>query len=264
MSADQAPNLVVDSSKPKPERVREISVIGHSQLFYWWPVWVLGYLMAIITAIPTLGQEVAIPLYENGERAGEMVMRFPANQSLGVIYCIVFVLVLVMTNVTLRGLASGIVIISLLFIAVLFAYMDWWDDILEALGHLSLFMNLGFYVFFSTVIFIAWALAFFVFDRMEYWKFHPGQAVHVKVFGGGEHAYDTIGMSVYKLRDDLFRHWILGMGSGDIHIATSGASHKEFILYNVLFAGNKMDRIQEAIAMKPGEAADMVTAGQPS
>ena len=41
--------------------------------------------------------------------------------------------------------------------------------------------------------------------------------------GGGEKSYDTAGMSIEKHRDDLFRHWVLGLGSGDLTVRTSGA-----------------------------------------
>ena len=33
-----------------PER-SELKVVSHSNLFYWWPVWAVGFLMALITWI---------------------------------------------------------------------------------------------------------------------------------------------------------------------------------------------------------------------
>src|SRR5438477_5415323 len=42
------------TSSPLPTRPdtepREVRIYSHSALFYWWPVWVCGYLMAIWTA----------------------------------------------------------------------------------------------------------------------------------------------------------------------------------------------------------------------
>src|SRR6202035_3288250 len=32
-----------------PEGPREIMIVSHSNLFYWWPVWAVGFLMALIT-----------------------------------------------------------------------------------------------------------------------------------------------------------------------------------------------------------------------
>jgi hypothetical protein len=128
-----------------------------------------------------------------------------------------------------------------------------------------MYMNLGFYVFFSTAVFLVWALAVFVFDRFNYWEFRPGQAINHMVLGGGAKTYDTNGMSVFKLQDDLFRHWVLGMGSGDLHIATAGAVRQEFVLVNVLFIAGKLKEIQRLVAMKPDEApAQVVTVGEPN
>ena len=42
-----APTDVVDS---KPSKPRELAVFHHSSLFYWWPVWLLGFILAGITA----------------------------------------------------------------------------------------------------------------------------------------------------------------------------------------------------------------------
>jgi hypothetical protein len=30
-------------------RVREVRVYSHSPLFYWWPVWAVGYILALVT-----------------------------------------------------------------------------------------------------------------------------------------------------------------------------------------------------------------------
>src|SRR5207302_9138801 len=33
-----------------PAHKNEIRIVSHSTLFYWWPVWALGFLMALVTA----------------------------------------------------------------------------------------------------------------------------------------------------------------------------------------------------------------------
>jgi len=30
-------------------KVREIKLISHSDVFYWWPAWVVGYVMALVS-----------------------------------------------------------------------------------------------------------------------------------------------------------------------------------------------------------------------
>jgi hypothetical protein len=233
----------------------EVTVYSHSNLLYWWPIWVTGFIMAILTYLE--GQPYT---FQNAT-----VIMHP-SKNVGVIYAMVFLLVITMTNATVRGMASAVVITTVLALTFLFAYLGWWEDILNAVEMLALFMNLGFYVFFSTSVLVLWLLAVFVFDRMEYWTFRPGQMVHNQVFGGGSRSFDTINMSVYKLRSDLFRHWILGLGSGDIHVNTSGSGSKEFVMPNVLFVGAKLAIIQQLVSMKPDEhlRAVPMTVGEPT
>jgi hypothetical protein len=233
----------------------ELTVYAHSMLLYWWPVWVTGYLMALITWLE--GTKV---------RFGDVEVIMHPSKNLGVLYTMVFLLVVVLTNSTVRGIASATVIAVILAVTFLFAYLGWWEDILRAISYLAMYLNLGFYVFFSTAILIVWALAVFVFDRLDSWTFRPGQVVHNMALGGGSRTYDTIGMSVYKLRSDLFRHWILGLGSGDIHLAPSGANTHEMILPNVMFVGAKLNAIETLVSMKPNEreAAVPMTVGEPS
>lgn len=244
----------ITSPSSAPARIQEITVFSRSSLFYWWPVWTVGYVLALLTYF----NGAAVPFED------ATVIMHP-SKNLGVIYTVVFLLVLLMTNVTVRGLASIALIAILLALTFFFAYMGWWDAIFDAFKSLAVFMNLGFYVFFSTAVFIVWALAFFVFDKMDYWTFKPGQLVHTTVYGGGSQSYDARGMVVSKLRDDLFRHWVLGLGSGDLHVATTGAKREEFVLPNVLLIGAKIQRIQQLIAMQPDENSDnVVTVGGPT
>ena len=71
--------------------------------------------------------------------------------------------------------------------------------------------------------------------------------------GGAQRSYDTRGMVFEKLRQDFFRQWILGFGSGDIHISTTGAKREEIRVPNVLFVDWKIQEIQRLIAMRPDE-----------
>jgi hypothetical protein len=47
------PPLPGSSQSPKPPRTprgpREIKLVSHSPIFYWWPIWLLGYVLALIT-----------------------------------------------------------------------------------------------------------------------------------------------------------------------------------------------------------------------
>jgi hypothetical protein len=233
-------------------RPQQVVIYSHSPLVYWWPVWSVGFLFAFLTWMqgkPTQFGDVQVIVHP--------------SKSLGVIYTFTFLLVMLMTHITVRGVASMVVIISAITVTLFLAYMDWWGYVLDALGNLAIYMNLGFYMFFSLAVLLIWIISFFIFDRLEYWVVHPGQMIHHSVFGDGEESFDTRGMTVNKLRSDLFRHWILGLGSGDLHIVASGATKGDFIIPNVLFIGTKVARIQELVATKPIQGNDnLVTVGQ--
>src|SRR5262249_24609915 len=139
---------------PTPHEVGEVRLYSHSNFFYWWPVWAVGYTMAILTAVS--GQLVQI--------GGHEVLMHPSKNP-GVIYTFTFFLVILITNVSLRGLSSLVVLLAAAFLILLFAYLDWWTEILNWMGKLTIHMNVGFYLFFSTLIFLVWAFSVFVYDK---------------------------------------------------------------------------------------------------
>jgi hypothetical protein len=231
---------------------REVRIYSHSMLFYWWPVWVVGYVLALVTRL--WGEPI--------EGHGWDYVHH--NGALGVVFTFTLLLVIMMTHFSVRGVASLSVVLTAIAGTLFLAYMDWWNVVLGWLGGLQIYMNLSFYLFFSTAMFLIWFVAVFILVRFDYYVFRPGQLVHVEVFGGGEQSFDTRGMSIMKMRDDLFRHWVLGLGSGDINVAATGARKAEFTIHNVLFMESKLNRIQTLIAMKPDDAPDKVfTAGEP-
>jgi lysylphosphatidylglycerol synthetase-like protein (DUF2156 family) len=190
------------------------------------------------------------------EQRKEVFERIHPSKNLGVIFTVVLFIVILITNVPLRGLSSAIAISVILLITVVFAWLEVWERIFQWLGQLNIHMNMGFYVFFSTALLIAWILVTFVYDRMSYWRITPGEITLEYVFGGGQRSFQTEGMAFEKLRDDLFRHWVLGFGSGDMimHPMQAGLANREDLaIHNVLFVGSKLRQIQSMIAARPDE-----------
>src|SRR5271163_3264005 len=110
-----------------PAMPREVVVISHSNLFYWWPVWAVGYLMATITlfnnelmvTVPTktllapratgvltyeVGRDKKEPKTLDGEDAyiapdksvtfEKPYVHMTTKKSLGVVYAIVLLLII--------------------------------------------------------------------------------------------------------------------------------------------------------------------------
>lgn len=257
---------------------REIKLISHSNLFYWWPVWLFGLLFAFLTlierdrlavvpndAVVTYSQEGKKTEYEvkyteykkfNSESDSEKATidgykAFPARISnkawMGSIYVIILLLTITITNVPLRGLLSFMVIILVIVLALLITLFNAWDTIFNLLGGLKIYINLAGYLVISVSVLIMWVLATMFFDRRAYIIFTPGQVKVCEHIGDSVRTYDTVGMTFEKQRDDLFRHYILGFGSGDLIVRTAGAERQEIKIHNVLGIGWNLEKIENMI-----------------
>jgi len=237
---------------PRPDM--SIILVSHSSLFYWWPIWVVGYTMALITSIN--GTSFTIDGHP---------LRVYGGSNMGILFLMTTFLVILITNVTVRGLASTIVILSMVLTTVLFAYFGWWDDVFAFIGGLNIYINEGGYFWFSTLLFLVWAGATFIFDRFSYWRVTPGQMTQVHVFGASSKSFDTQNMSFEKRRDDVFRHWLLGLGSGDLVIHAFNAGQRtEILVPNVLFVGSKVAIVEKLISMEPTDNEQAPAPAAPS
>ena len=142
-------------------------------------------------------------------------------------------------SVAIIGLAISLTII--------FWLAHLWEPIIRTLGDLSIFHNAAGYLVLSLFLFTIWLLTILVFDRQIYMIFEPGQMRVRTEIGGGVTAYDTQGMTVEKQRSDLFRHLVLGLGSGDLIVNTSGAQVKHFDFANVLWISRKVQQIEDML-----------------
>ncbi len=275
-------------SKPAADN-REITIVSHSTLFYWWPVWVVGFLLGFLSlwggkmaVVPdgtraVRGVEVPIIAKDGTEKPekreilvlpeGKHLSTVDPNdpnsppqdprlhihpsKSVGVLFTTVLLLVIVITNVPLRGMWSFMVIFVIVALSIIFALAGWWDTILRHLSYLDIRINAGGYFFISSILLAIWLFTVLVFDKQIYMVFTPGQFKVCTEVGGGEQTYSTIGMTLEKQRSDLFRHWILGLGSGDLIVKTTGAQAHHFEMPNVLFIGRKMQRIEDMVRKIP-------------
>ena len=83
-------------------------------------------------------------------------------------FCIVLLLVIVITNVPLRGMWSVVVIILVILLSIIFALAGWWEIILTRGKLLAVHINMGAYLFLSLALFVLWLVNFTFFDRQRY------------------------------------------------------------------------------------------------
>ncbi len=254
-------------------QMHEVKIYSHSSLFYWWPVWAIGFILGLLTLtrgqvmyVVPKGTDVRVVDEENGKvRKVELTLKEPVDKKLvedppkryiassagyGVFFTVVLMVVIVITNVPLRGMWSVMVIMLIVLLSIIFALAGWWDNIIEAIRLLDVRMNAGGYFSIASALLGIWLITFLLFDRQLYITFLPGMMKVCLEIGSGEKTYDTMGMTIEKERSDLFRHWILGLGSGDLIVKTSGAERHEFRLTNVLFIGQKLAMIEEMQRVK--------------
>jgi hypothetical protein len=109
------------------------------------------------------------------------------------------------------------------------------------------YINAFGYLAISLPLLVLWLVMVLYIDRKVYMVVAPGQLrVHQEI-GGGEVAYDAKGMVVTKRRSTLFRHWVLGFGSGDLVVKPAGAHAQQFEVQNILFVENKLKLIQQML-----------------
>lgn len=276
----------IPAARPARPLKNEVVVIAHTTLFYWWPVWAVGFILAIISRfdghkmfilpaeskvqanaeviiregdttksiqgrdVVILPSDAKIP-HKDGKPDGEpeiktlFVTGSPGSAAYGPIFITVLVLVIVITNVPLRGMWSVLVIVTVLLLSIILYLSQAWEVIFRTLSFLDIRINLGGYLFIASVLFVVWAVVVFVFDRQIYMVFTPGNLKVKMEIGDGEKVYDTTGMTLEKVRSDIFRHWILGLGSGDLIVKTSGAQQHHFEMHNVLWIAWKVIAIEK-------------------
>ena len=240
-NSEPSPEVIAVSSPPIDEPRPSLRIYSHSPLVYWWSVWVTGYAMAAL--VYWRGERVTVGPYEE--------MFYPGSNP-GVLFLLILTFVILITNVSVRGMASALVVMGAALISVVLAYFGWWDEVLGFFGNLKVQLSLGAYFWFSTLMFLIWAISTFVVDRMSYLEVTPGQVSSEVVLGAGTRSYDTNGMMLEKHQEDIFRHWLLGLGSGDLQIRTTGATRETIEVPNVLFIASKITAMQRLIAVEPG------------
>ncbi|MSR31605.1 MAG: hypothetical protein EXR99_08880 [Gemmataceae bacterium] len=271
---------------PMKPAQQQITVYSHSALFYWWPVWLIGFILAILTLIDhhllavvpssaqaftnvtgpggekgegiivlkKAGNEI-LPRDDNGNQPAQPRLYVARSKNYGVTFTIAILLIIFITNVPLRGMWSVLVVVLIITGVTILVLAGYWERILITFHMLDIRINLGGYLFLSTGLLLIWLIAFFYFDRQVYITFTPGQIRVQTEVGDGEKVYDAFGMTLEKQRSDFFRHWILGMsffgiGTGDLVIRTAGAQNHIFDLPNVIGVEGKIRAIEQLLQTK--------------
>lgn len=285
------------TSPEEPKRLAFLTVYSHSNLMYWWPVWLVCFILAAITYIG--GHQMAVvpdgtvavanatvtapneqfpgprdvlvapkgehfpltpindtsktppggdPTEAKNRQPASPSMTVASNNSLGVIFAMTLIVVAIVSTLLLRGLVSVIVLLAMIATIVTLALLGLWDDIFAFFGGLDIRMNAAGYLFIGVPLFLLWAFVFFVQDRMHHITFDEGQIRYVMQVGDSEMVIPSDGVIVEKRRSDVFRHWLFGLGTGDLVLRLPNGHEIE--MPNIVNANRRMVLIDEMLRHK--------------
>ena len=100
-NADIRDTFTPHAAAPPPE----IKIISHSNIFYWWPAWVAGFAVALISYVQ--GRDVAV--------VSEFIDRVQPSNNPGIFFIAVLVLLVVFTTTKLRGIYSVVTVVTVAF-----------------------------------------------------------------------------------------------------------------------------------------------------
>ncbi|MDX2204552.1 MAG: hypothetical protein NW223_17505 [Hyphomicrobiaceae bacterium] len=246
-AAPAASARVSTAAKHVLRRRETIKVYQRTNLIYWWPVWMWGYVCAALTFLQGMG------ISEFVTASGRPVLFHPASW-VGWSFILVLLGVVYVTNVRARGIYSFVLIGAIALLALLLPYAPGVGTLGDGLSLLRIHLNLAFYVLFSSLVLILWLASLVVIDRLTWVKFTPGQVVEEHLLGQAvAHVYSSEGLVVRRLPDDFFRHKLLGLrwlgwGTGDFLIRPTHGESLE--LHNVWNANAKQIVIERLISTK--------------
>jgi hypothetical protein len=231
-------------------RPTKVVVISHSPFFYWWPVWAVGFLMAVLTYF--FGHQVAF-IPPGGTAASASIdlnqpqLRMTMSNNFGMTWALTLCLVIVLTFAQSRKTRSVITIIVLVVLAILIALLGLWDPIFRALQFFEIHITGYGYFSISLLLLVTWLLMYLLYDRQMRMVFTPEQVRVRTRIGGGESVHDIQTLVIEKHQDDLLRHWLLGFGSGDLIVNTTGANPVKYEWLNVFWINRKLAQINAMI-----------------
>jgi hypothetical protein len=214
----------------QPE-VHQIVVYGHSNLFYWWPVWLVAFVLAGVT-------------YSEADRTAS------GSSVPGAVFVVTLLVVAFSSTVLLRGLVSLVAAVVVISLAVTLAWFGWWDEVFRYLGGLDIRINAAGYLCVGVPLFLAWLAVVLVYDRQHYVVFGRGQVRYIQEVGDSEMVMQSDGATVEKKRSDAFRHWVLGLGAGDLIVRGGGADGPTVELENVLHIRRKLKVVERMLREK--------------
>ena len=127
----------------------EVRIYQHSNLLYWWVVWVYGFICAALT----YAQGIGVP--QLAASADKQIL-FHGSPWLGASFIGLILFVVVFTNVRARGVYSFVLMMLAVGLGWGIAYLPGIDKAMSWASLLRIHLNLAFYLTFSVLLMLIW------------------------------------------------------------------------------------------------------------
>ncbi len=193
-------------------------VYSHSSIIYWWSIWATSFGASILS-------------FSAGERVdvGGYSAYIYGDAWLHVLFVVVVAVVMLFTNVRIRGIPGYVVFIMIASSIGALFYTSYWERVFVDVPGSFLALSGSFYAVFGIVFFVAWFLTVFIVDRATYLEVERGQVTDVNMITGETRSYPTLLAQIRCERTDPLVNFVLGMGwigfgTADIRISVPSDS----------------------------------------
>ncbi len=239
----------------------DIRIYSHSPLLYWWPVWAVGFVMAVWSYLDNYHMAMVPPdsvvqerrlTAPEGTRLDAPLVHVARSPLPGAVFVATLLLVIVFSNASLRGTWALLFAVSVLALALLLSWLRWWGALYRGAGMLTVYLNLGGYLAVAVPLFLVWAVTFFVLDRRTYVVFSAGQLRFCDRLGREERAFDAMSVAFEKRPYNWF-HRLVGWGAGDLILKAGGVRGEVYELPNVVRVARWLKLIEERLKTRDVE-----------
>jgi hypothetical protein len=249
---------VSEADVPAKSRSRELRVYMHTSLLYWWPVWLVGFVMAAWTlienkhmALVPAGAVIDATTIVSPEGSAPVLtpVHMTSSRTPGIVFVLTVLVVLTFGGGWMRGWRAYTFAACAASALLLVSWLDGWDELARWATYLQVHINLGGYLIFSTGLLVLWLIQVFIVDRRRYVVFSMSQVRVHNDIGEQEQVYDTGGIAFEKEQYDWFRR-LIGFGAGDLRVRVGGQWVE---IPNVIHVGRQIEAIETLLRTKDVE-----------
>ena len=229
---------------------KPVHVVAHSLFFYWWPVWLLSALLALMTYVSGVSFKTELA------DQSAVILRSAAP---GTLFTLLLGVIILINTARIRRIVLLIGLPCLFAVSGLGLWFDWFDSLNRMIPAFDVRMTAGFYALLAILIGTVWAVTFLILDRLTFWRVKDDRLEQVMRLKGPIRHYPLDSLTLLKSSDDLPRHLFFGFGSGDLIFESRTDAHPRIEIRNVLGIAEKRKAIEQLLDQQGNQPIPALT-----